>query len=243
MNAKILRKIQLGGKIMRVLIADDDKDICDLLEIYVKNEGFEVEKAYDGQEALDKISGHELDCLVLDVMMPKKDGLEVVKEVRKESQLPILMLSAKTADVDKIRGLANGADDYVVKPFNPLEVVARVKSLIRRSGYGATEEEIGGELEIGPLIIRKDEHEVETVEGHPIQLTALEFGILHLLASHPNRVFSADEIFERVWKQESLVPAKTVMVHVSHLRDKIEKATNGEKVVKTVWGVGYKIEN
>lgn len=233
----------LGGKTMRILIADDDKDICDLLEIYVKNEGFEVEKAYDGQEALDKIDENELDCLILDVMMPKKDGLEVVKEVRKDSQLPILMLSAKTADVDKIRGLANGADDYVVKPFNPLEVVARVKSLIRRSGYGATEEELGDELEIGPLIIRKNQHEVETIEGTPIQLTALEFGILYLLASYPNRVFSADEIFERVWKQESLVPAKTVMVHVSHLRDKIEKATDGEKVVKTVWGVGYKIED
>lgn len=228
---------------MRILIADDDKDICDLLEIYVKNEGFEVEKAYDGQEALDKINENELDCLILDVMMPKKDGLEVVKEVRKDSQLPILMLSAKTADVDKIRGLTNGADDYVVKPFNPLEVVARVKSLIRRSGYGATEEELGDELEIGPLIIRKNQHEVETIEGTPIQLTALEFGILYLLAGYPNRVFSADEIFERVWKQESLVPAKTVMVHVSHLRDKIEKATDGEKVVKTVWGVGYKIED
>lgn len=227
---------------MRVLIADDDKEICDLLEIYVKNEGFEVEKAYDGQEAVEKIYDLDIDCLILDVMMPKKSGLEVVKEVREESQLPILMLSAKTADVDKIRGLANGADDYVVKPFNPLEVVARVKSLIRRSSYISTDEAESGKLEIGPLIIRKDRHEVETIDGVLIQLTALEFGILHLLASHPNRVFSADEIFERVWKQESLVPAKTVMVHVSHLRDKIEKATDGEKIVKTVWGVGYKIE-
>lgn len=227
---------------MRILIADDDKEICDLLEIYVRNEGFEVEKAYDGQEAVEKLKEQEIDCLILDVMMPKKDGLEVVKEIREESQLPILMLSAKTADVDKIRGLANGADDYVVKPFNPLEVVARVKSLLRRSSYTKAENPDTGELEIGPLVIRKDQHEVETVEGTPIQLTALEFGILHLLASHPNRVFSADEIFERVWKQESLVPAKTVMVHVSHLRDKIEKATDGEKVVKTVWGVGYKIE-
>jgi DNA-binding response OmpR family regulator len=227
---------------MRILIADDDKEICDLLEIYVRNEGFEVEKAYDGQQALEKLQEKEIDCLVLDVMMPKKDGLEVVKEIRKDSQLPILMLSAKTADVDKIRGLANGADDYVVKPFNPLEVVARVKSLLRRSSYTKSENPETGELEIGPLIIRKDQHEVETIDGTPIQLTALEFGILHLLASHPNRVFSADEIFERVWKQESLVPAKTVMVHVSHLRDKIEKATGGEKVVKTVWGVGYKIE-
>lgn len=226
---------------MRVLIADDDKEICDLLEIYIKNEGFEVEKAYNGQETLEKLHEQEIDCLILDVMMPKKTGLEVVKEVREESQLPILMLSAKTADVDKIRGLANGADDYVVKPFNPLEVVARVKSLMRRSSYTNREAE-AGELEIGPLVIRKEQHQVETIEGSLIQLTALEFGILFLLASNPNRVFSADEIFERVWKQESLVPAKTVMVHVSHLRDKIEKATGGENVVKTVWGVGYKIE-
>lgn len=227
---------------MRILVADDDKEICDLLEIYIKNEGFQVEKAYDGQEVIDKVKTLDINCLILDVMMPKKSGLEVVKEIRQESSLPILMLSAKTADVDKIRGLTNGADDYVVKPFNPLEVLARVKSLMRRSAYGKTETD-SGELEIGPLIIRRDQHEVETIDGVDIQLTALEFGILYLLATNPNRVFSADEIFEKVWKQESLVPAKTVMVHVSHLRDKIEKATGGEKVVKTVWGVGYKIEN
>ena len=227
---------------MRILVADDDKEICDLLEIYIKNEGFQVEKAYDGQEVIDKVKTLDINCLILDVMMPKKSGLEVVKEIRQESSLPILMLSAKTADVDKIRGLTNGADDYVVKPFNPLEVLARVKSLMRRSAYGKTETD-SGELEIGPLIIRRDQHEVETIDGVDIQLTALEFGILYLLATNPNRVFSADEIFEKVWKQESLVPSKTVMVHVSHLRDKIEKATGGEKVVKTVWGVGYKIEN
>jgi len=227
---------------MRILVADDDKEICDLLEIYIKNEGFEVEKAYDGQDVLNKVEHLDIDCLILDVMMPKKSGLEVVKEIRKDSSLPILMLSAKTADIDKIRGLTNGADDYVVKPFNPLEVLARVKSLMRRSGYG-TKDADTDELEIGPLVIRKDQHQVETVDGVPVQLTALEFGILYLLATNPNRVFNADEIFEKVWKQESLVPAKTVMVHVSHLRDKIEKATGGEKVVKTVWGVGYKIEN
>lgn len=227
---------------MHILIADDDKDICDLLEIYLKNEGYEVSKAYDGQQATDKIKAKDFDCLILDVMMPKKDGLEVVKEVREDSTLPILMLSAKTSDVDKIRGLSNGADDYVIKPFNPLEVVARVKSLIRRSSYKEIEEKNVGEIEIGPIIIRKDRHEVETVHGELIQLTALEFGILHLLASNPNQVFNADEIFEKVWQQESLVPAKTVMVHVSHLRDKLEKATDGEKIIKTVWGVGYKVE-
>lgn len=227
---------------MRILVADDDREICDLLKIYIENEGYEVLKAYDGQEALDIIHSQDVDCLILDVMMPKKSGLEVVKEVRETSHLPILMLSAKTSDVDKIRGLSNGADDYVVKPFSPLEVVARVKSLIRRSTYNQLERTVSGDLEIGPLIISKERHEVETIDGQLIPLTALEFGILYLLASHPNRVFNADEIFEKVWKQESLVPAKTVMVHVSHLRDKIEQATNGEHIIKTVWGVGYKIE-
>lgn len=226
---------------MRILIADDDREICDLLEIYINNEGFEVVKAYDGQEAYDNYLETEPDCIIIDVMMPKMDGLEVVNKIREESQVPILMLSAKTADMDKIRGLAKGADDYVAKPFNPLEVVARVKSLLRRSSYSSDAKENAGEIKIGPLIIRRDEHEVLTVDGESIRLTALEFGILYLLASNPNRVFSADEIFERVWKQETDIPSKTVMVHVSHLRDKIEKATDGEKVIETVWGVGYRI--
>ncbi|MDN6196125.1 MAG: response regulator transcription factor [Atopostipes suicloacalis] len=226
---------------MSILIADDDKEICDLLEIYINNEGFEVKKAYNGQEAYDLFLREDPSLLILDIMMPKMDGLEVVKRIREESQVPILMLSAKTRDVDKIRGLARGADDYVVKPFNPLEVVARVKSLLRRSSYQTKENEMD-EIKIGPLVIRKDQHEVRTAEGELIHVTALEFGILHLLASHPDRVFSADEIFERVWQQETELPSKTVMVHVSHLRDKIEKATNGEKVIETVWGVGYKIE-
>ncbi len=227
---------------MRILIADDDREICDLLEIYMNNEGFEVVKAYNGKEAYTFFLETEIDCLILDVMMPEMDGLEVVNLIREESQVPILMLSAKTTDMDKIRGLAKGADDYVAKPFNPLEVVARVKSLLRRSAYHSQRKENPSEIEIGPLIIRKDQHKVETVDGETIHLTALEFGILYLLASHPSRVFSADEIFERVWQQETDIPSKTVMVHVSHMRDKIEKATGGEKVVKTVWGVGYKIE-
>ena len=227
---------------MRILIADDDREICDLLEIYINIEGFEVVKAYDGQEAYDKFIETNPHCVILDVMMPKMDGLDVVNKIREESKVPILMLSAKTADIDKIRGLARGADDYVIKPFNPLEVVARVKSLLRRSSYSDEKSVDSNEVEIGPLIIRRDQHEVSTVDGTLIHLTVLEFGILYLLASNPNRVFSADEIFERVWQQETDIPSKTVMVHVSHLRDKIEEATGGEKVVKTVWGVGYKIE-
>ena len=227
---------------MKILVVDDDKEIAQLLEIYIKNEGYEPISAYNGREALTKLNTNpDIALMILDIMMPEMDGIEVIKEVRKDSQLPILVLSAKTGDMDKIQGLITGADDYVTKPFNPLEIMARVKSLLRRSenNVTTTEPDI---LDIGPLTINKDSHEVKTLTGKDIQLTALEFGILYLLASHPNRVFSADDIFERVWQQESIVSAKTVMVHVSHLRDKIEEATDGEKVIQTVWGVGYKIE-
>ena len=219
---------------MKILVVDDDKEIAQLLEIYIKNEGYEPISAYNGREALTKLNTNpDIALMILDIMMPEMDGIEVIKEVRKDSQLPILVLSAKTGDMDKIQGLITGADDYVTKPFNPLEIMARVKSLLRRSenNVTTTEPDI---LDIGPLTINKDSHEVKTLTGKDIQLTALEFGILYLLASHPNRVFSADDIFERVWQQESIVSAKTVMVHVSHLRDKIEEATDGEKVIQTV---------
>ncbi|MEG0294735.1 response regulator transcription factor [Enterococcus sp.] len=228
---------------MKILVADDDKEIVELLSIYLQNEGYEPVKVYDGQEALNAVrSTPELGLLILDIMMPELDGMQVVKTLRKEeSQIPIIMLTAKTTDMDKIKGLVAGADDYVTKPFNPLEVMARVKSLLRRTKM-SSEQNQTEILEVGSLIINRDSHEVTTIDGVAIQLTALEFGILYLLASHTNRVFSADEIFERVWKQESVVSAKTVMVHVSHLRDKIEEATGGEKIIQTVWGVGYKID-
>ena len=228
---------------MKILIVDDDKDIVQLLEIYVRNEGYEPITAYNGKEALTKLNTNpDIGLVILDIMMPEMDGMEVIKQVRKDSSIPILVVSAKTTDMDKIQGLITGADDYVTKPFNPLEVMARVKSLLRRSKGDLTNDE-SDVLNVGPLVINKDSHEVKTLKGDTIQLTALEFGILYLLASHPNRVFSADDIFERVWQQESVVSAKTVMVHVSHLRDKIEAATGGEKVIETVWGVGYKVES
>ena len=171
---------------MKILIVDDDKDIVELLSIYVKNEGYEVERAYNGKEAITKLNTNpDIGLMILDIMMPQMDGLAVVREVRKDSQIPVLMLSAKTDDLDKIQGLIQGADDYVTKPFNPLEVMARVKSLLRRSQHDVKNDE-PDQIEIGPLIIKKDAHEVETVTGKSIQLTALEFGILYLLASHPN---------------------------------------------------------
>ena len=227
---------------MKILIVDDDQEIAELLEIYVKNEGYEPVVASDGREALSKIrTNPDIGLIILDIMMPEMSGTEVLKEVRKDNSVPILVLSAKSGAMDKIQGLITGADDYVTKPFNPLEVMARVRALLRRAQNGlaqATPEV----LDVGPFTINKDSHEVRTADGVDINLTALEFGILYLLASHPNRVFSADDIFERVWQQESVVSAKTVMVHVSHLRDKLEEATGGNQVVQTVWGVGYKIE-
>ena len=227
---------------MKILVVDDDKEIVQLLEIYVRNEGYEPVAAYNGKDALTKLNTTpDIGLVILDLMMPEMDGMEVIKRIRKDSSIPILVLSAKTADMDKIQGLISGADDYVSKPFNPLEVMARVRSLLRRSEGQMTNDQ-PDILNVGPLQINKDSHEVKTIKGDTIQLTALEFGILYLLASHPNRVFSADDIFERVWQQESVVSAKTVMVHVSHLRDKIEAATGGEKVIETVWGVGYKVE-
>lgn len=227
---------------MKILIVDDDREIVDLLSIYSKNEGYEPLKAYNGIQALQMLKQNlDIQLIILDVMMPKKDGITVLKELRDdENHIPVLILSAKSTDMDKIQGLTSGADDYVSKPFNPLEVMARIKSLLRRSTRSQQESE-QDVIEVGPLVITKQSHEVKTLTGKDIQLTALEFGILYLLASNPNRVFSADEIFERVWLQESIVSAKTVMVHVSHLRDKIETATGGEKVIQTVWGVGYKI--
>lgn len=226
----------------KILLVDDDKEIVELLNIYLQNEGYNVRKAYNGQEALDIIKTEALDLLVLDIMMPKVTGNEVLAYVRQANAgLPVIFVSAKSSDNDKIQGLIQGADDYITKPFNPLEVVARIKSLLRRQNnlMGTVDTET---IEVGPLIIKKQSHEVSTIDGKTIQLTALEFGILHLLASNLNRVFGAEEIFKAVWNQESAVSSKTVMVHVSHLRDKIEAATGGEKVVQTVWGVGYKIE-
>ena len=218
---------------MKILVVDDDHDIVELLSIYIRNEGYEAIAATSGTAALQKLEQNpDIDLMILDIMMPDISGIEVLEKVRATSQIPIIIVSAKTSDLDKIKGLISADEDYVG--------MARIKSLLRRTHAG--EENIPNQLTIGPLTINKKSHEVVTASGQKVQLTALEFGILYLLASHPNQVFSADEIFERVWKQESIISAKTVMVHVSHLRDKLEAATNGEKVIETVWGVGYKVE-
>ncbi|MBD3949040.1 response regulator transcription factor [Tuanshanicoccus lijuaniae] len=226
----------------RILLVDDDREIVGFLKIYLESEDFEVIAAYNGQQALKILETEAVDLVLLDIMMPQMNGLDVLKRMRDAGKsVPVILVSAKSTDHDKIQGLVTGADDYITKPFNTLEVMARIKSLLRRQNQYMVPNKVN-QIEIGPLEIRKESHEVFTLSGTPIQLTALEFGILYLLASHPNRVFSAEEIFEAVWNQESVVSVKTVMVHVSHLRDKIEAATGGEKVIQTVWGVGYKIE-
>jgi len=226
-----------------ILIVDDDREIAELVEIYLKNEGFETTIAGDGEEALERFAASVYHLVVLDIMMPKLDGLEVCRRLRKGGGIPILMISAKAEDLDKIMGLMTGADDYMVKPFNPLELVARVKSLLRRAytlPAPQAEAEEPGELRIGPLRIRKSTHTADA-GGEPLKLTSTEFGILHLLASSPGRVFSAEEIFQQVWKEKYFESNNTVMVHISKLRDKLEQET-GDKMIVTVWGVGYKIE-
>ncbi|OZB97682.1 response regulator transcription factor [Paenibacillus sp. XY044] len=225
-----------------IMVVDDDKEIANLISIYLQNEGFHVICAYHGEEALELLNQHPVDLIVLDVMMPKLNGLEVCRQVREnESTIPILMLSAKTEDMDKILGLMTGADDYMIKPFNPLELTVRVKTLLRRSfQYNEPKEQTDSTLRIHDVEINRTSHKV-TARGTDVQLTGREFDILHLLASHPGRVFSAEEIFQRVWKEKYYVSNNTVMVHISNLRDKLEKEL-GYKLIQTMWGVGYKID-
>ncbi|WP_282141963.1 response regulator transcription factor [Cytobacillus oceanisediminis] len=224
----------------RILIVDDDRQIADLIEVYLKNDGYIIDKAGDGMEALKKLEQAPPDLIVLDIMMPKMDGLEFCKYVRKNNQVPILMVSAKAEDMDKIMGLMTGADDYMIKPFNPLELAARVKALLRRANYKTTGK-ADDVLYIGSVAIDKRSHGV-TAEGSEIKLTAREFEILYLLAKNRGRVYASEEIFEKVWNEPGEGSNKTVMVHISNIREKLEAALPGESVIQTVWGVGYKIE-
>ena len=229
----------------KVVVCDDDKEIVEAIDIYLTQEGYEVFKAYDGQEALEVLKKESVDLLVIDVMMPRLDGLSAVMKIREKRNLPIIVLSAKSEDSDKVLGLSMGADDYVTKPFNPLELTARVKSQLRRytqlNPNSAVNEKAGNEITIRGLIINKDNHKV-TVYGEEIKLTPIEFDILYLLASNPGRVFSTDEIFEKVWNEKVYEANNTVMVHIRRLRGKMKEDTRQNKIITTVWGVGYKIE-
>ena len=223
----------------RILVVDDEKEIRDLIEIYLKNDGYEVIKASCGAEALEIVSKEDIDLLVLDIMMPGIDGMELCRLIRKNSNIPILMLSAKSENMDKIQGILTGADDYMVKPFDPLELTVRIKALLRRAYYFNVDIYRDNNLiTIENLVIDKKKHKV-TIEGEEILLTAREFDILYLLASNRGQVFSSEEIFEKVWKEKYYQSNNTIMVHMSRLREKIKKGNN---IIHTVWGVGYKIE-
>ena len=230
-----------------ILVVDDDREIADLVEIYLVNDGYKVIKASDGTQCLDILAEHpEVRMLILDIMMPGIDGLEVCRRIRKTSNIPILMLSAKAEDMDKIVGFGTGADDYLTKPFHPLELLARVKSQMKRyttlpMGNEAAETK-NDEIKVQNLMINKAAHVVKK-DGREIALTPIEFDILYLLASNRDRVFSTDEIFERVWNEKVYEVNNTVMVHIRRLREKIEDNSRSPKILKTVWGVGYKIES
>ena len=224
-----------------ILVCDDDKEIVDAIEIYLLQEGYKVEKAYDGEQALEILHNKKIDLMVIDVMMPKLDGIRATFQVRKTSSIPIIILSAKTEDADKILGLNVGADDYVTKPFNPLELVARVKSQLRR--YTTLSSSVQGETtyEAGGLVINDDLKKV-TVDGEEVKLTPIEYNILLLLMKNKGKVYSISQIYEEIWNEEAIGADNTVAVHIRHIREKIEINPKEPRYLKVVWGVGYKIE-
>ncbi|MBB6623284.1 response regulator transcription factor [Clostridium gasigenes] len=225
-----------------ILVVDDEKEIRDLLEINLRNEGYNVFKASCGEEALEILDREEINLIVLDIMMPGMDGLEACTRIREKYNIPILMLSAKAEDMDKIQGIMTGADDYVCKPFNNLELTVRIRALFRRTYFLNTKMQVSDDIiRIESMVIDKRKHKV-TVDGNEVALTAREFEILYTLATNRGRVFSAEEIFKKVWKEKYYQSNNTVMVHMSRIREKIEQHMEGNKVIHTVWGVGYKIE-
>lgn len=230
----------------RILVVDDEKEVADLLELYLVNDGFEVFKCYRGQEALECIEGQEIDLALLDVMLPDVDGFKICQTIRKKYFFPVIMLTAKVEDVDKINGLLLGADDYITKPFNPLEVVARVKTQLRRyqrynPQAAARTEEGQDEVDIRGLLINSRTHQC-SLYGKALELTPREFSILWYLCENQGKVVSSEELFEAVWKEKYLDNNNTVMAHVGRLREKMQDSYKNHKFIKTVWGVGYTIE-
>lgn len=226
-----------------ILVCDDDKQIVEAIDIYLTGEGFEVIKAYDGAEALELLKTHTVNLMILDVMMPGLDGIRTTLKVRETSSIPIIILSAKSEDADKILGLNIGADDYITKPFNPLELVARVKSQLRRyTQLGNMNNQMGNHVfKCGGLQINDENKEV-TVDGELIKLTPIEYNVLLLLVKNAGKVFSIDQIYEAIWNEEAIGADNTVAVHIRHIREKIEINPREPRYLKVVWGVGYKIE-
>lgn len=222
-----------------ILIADDEEEIANLIAIHLEKEGYHVMKVSDGQEAVHVVETQPIDLLILDIMMPKLDGYEVTRRIREKHNMPIIFLSAKTSDFDKVQGLVIGADDYMTKPFTPIELVARVNAHLRRfMKLNQPKTEIKTSLEYGGLVISPDQRTV-TLYGVTIELTPKEFDILYLLASHPKKVFSVENIFQQVWGEAYFEGGNTVMVHIRTLRKKLEEDIRKDKWIKTVWGVGY----
>lgn len=226
---------------MNILVCDDDKEIVDAIKIYLSNEGYKIFKAFNGIEALEIIEKNEIHLIVMDVMMPKMDGLRAVMKIRENNNIPVIMLSAKTEDTDKIMGLNMGADDYISKPFNPLELIARVKSQLRRYTTLGSIETKSNVYKTGGLVL-DDESKIVTVDEEEVQLTAVQYKILRLLIENAGRVYSIDEIYEKVWKEPAFNPENTVAVHIRKIRERIEINPKEPKYLKVVWGIGYKVE-
>ena len=226
-----------------VLVCDDDREIVEAIEIYLSQEGYKVLKAYDGEEALKVLDREKVDLLIIDVMMPKLDGIRATLKIREKKNMPIIILSAKSEDADKILGLNVGADDYMTKPFNPLELTARVKSQLRRyTQLGSTIDKSNQAVyAVGGLSIDDEQKEV-TVDGEPGRLTPIEYNILLLLVKNQGKVFSIDQIYESIWNEDAIGVDNTVAVHIRHIREKIEINPKEPRYLKVVWGVGYKIE-
>lgn len=226
---------------MNILVVDDDREIVDGISIFLSGENYNVLKAYDGIEALDILSENNVHLMILDIMMPKMDGIKTLMKMRESKNIPVILLSAKSEDADKILGLTAGADDYVTKPFNPSELMARVKSQLRRYTMLGSIETQKSEIVIDGLCINTEEKTVK-VDGDQIRLTSTEYKILELLAKNRGRVFSADDIYRSVWKEDNIVGDNTIAVHVRHIREKIEINPKEPRYLKVVWGIGYKID-
>lgn len=226
---------------MKILIVDDEKEIADLIELYLKNEGYETMKCFTGSQALKAVENEEFDLAILDLMLPDVDGFSVCSFIRKSYKYPVIMLTARTQDIDKITGLTLGADDYVTKPFNPLELTARVKAHLRRYKQYNGEPENKNVFETGGLRIESDTHRC-FLFNEEIPLTPTEFGIILLLCENAGKVVSTEDIFEKVWGEKYLDSNNTVMVHIRRIREKLREPSRNPRYVKTVWGVGYKID-
>ncbi len=230
-----------------ILVVDDEREIADLIELYLTNDGYKVYKYYNGYDALRCVKENDIDLAILDVMLPDIDGFHICREIREDFYFPIIMLTAKVEDSDKIMGLTIGADDYITKPFNPLEVVARVKTQLRRyvrynNAVNLVEKTIHtAEHDIKGLVINKETHKC-SLYGEEISLTPIEFSILWYLCEHQGRVISSEELFEKVWGEKFLDNNNTVMAHIGRLREKLKEPVKNPKFVKTVWGVGYTVE-